>query len=411
MKKILLILLIFFLGIIIVNAKTYPNLNIRAEHAILYNLNDDILLYEKNSKEKTEIASLTKMMTVLVALENITDVKETVTMDKKAFTNLVKEDASVAGFEINEKVTYEDLLYGAMLPSGADASNQLGISLFGSQEAFILEMNNTAKRLNMLDTVFKTTSGLDRDGQYSTVFDQAILLKYALNNDHFSKIFKAKKYTTSSGRVTFQSNLRRYMNSYDISASYILGGKTGSTDLADLCLASIASKDNVDYLLITTKSDYDQFFPYNITDAKTIYEYYIQNYSYQLIINKDKEVISLNTTSSSPKTVNLKAKEEVSFYLKNEEINLEENKITFKYQGKDTLSFFDKKGDIIGSYIIYYEEKEYRRIDLYLDEKISFSPINLILENLFITIVIILLLVLLIKITNKKRRKKKIILS
>lgn len=131
MKKIVFIL-IFFLNISLVNA-----LEISSENAILYNLTDDLVLYTKEEKEQIPIASLTKIMTAVVALENISNLQEVVTIPPEALQGLWAKNAMVAGFKAHEKVTYEDLLYGALLPSGADATTSLAYLLAGNEAEFV----------------------------------------------------------------------------------------------------------------------------------------------------------------------------------------------------------------------------------------------------------------------------------
>ena len=158
-----LVFLIFFIPINI------EALEINSEHAILYNMNDDIVIFEKNADERTYIASLTKIMTTIVAIENIDDVDETVSVPYEALDGLIAANASVAGFYSGQRVTYLDLLYGVMLPSGADATRTLAYYISGNEEEFVKLMNDKAIELGLTNTHFANTSGLDTDNHYSTV--------------------------------------------------------------------------------------------------------------------------------------------------------------------------------------------------------------------------------------------------
>ena len=163
MKKILIkTLIILYIFLPIINIKA---LDIYSKNAVLYNMNEDKIIYEKNAYEKVKVASLTKIMTTIVALENINDIKEEVIMPKSAFYGL--DGYVVSGIKANEQITYEDLLYGIMLPSAADCANAIAIKVSGSVDSFVELMNKKAEELNMTNTHFSNPVGIDEDN-YST---------------------------------------------------------------------------------------------------------------------------------------------------------------------------------------------------------------------------------------------------
>ena len=262
MKKTLIkFVIILYIFLPIINIKA---LEINSENIVLYNMNEDIILYEENSDEKVKIASLTKIMTTIIALENINNTKEEILMPNGAFYNI--DGYVMSGIQPYEKITYEDLLYGTMLPSAADCANALAIKISGNIDAFVELMNQKAQELNMINTHFSNPIGID-DDNYSTVKDIATLLKYALKNETFYKIFTTKYYKTTNN-ITFESTLIEKSQPYNIDISTILGSKTGFTDDAGNCLASIAKINNVKYLLITTNASIDK--SYHIMDAVNI---------------------------------------------------------------------------------------------------------------------------------------------
>ena len=162
MKKvgyiILTIILIIPLGI---NALEIEDLN--SKNVIVYNKDEGKIIYEKNADEKTKIASLTKIMTTIIAIENIEDLNEKVTITS-SMLNGIPYDASTAGLKVGETYTYDELLYASMIPSGADATQALAISLTGSIKNFVKKMNDKAKELDMENTNFINTTGLDEEG-------------------------------------------------------------------------------------------------------------------------------------------------------------------------------------------------------------------------------------------------------
>ena len=190
MKKILRILLIIVIMPITSMALEF---DITSQNAILYNLNDNTILYEKNKDEKISIASLTKIMTAIVAIEKIDNIDEKVIIEQEDFATLAEQNAAVAGFRIAEEVTYKDLLYGLLLPSGADAAQALMRLTAPSKEIYIQWMNEKAKELGMEHTNFINPTGLDIENHYSSVEDVATMFQYAIKNPIFKEIIQTSK--------------------------------------------------------------------------------------------------------------------------------------------------------------------------------------------------------------------------
>lgn len=381
------ILYLFFLLLILVPYNIYA-FNLKSKNAVLYNMNEDTILYEINKDEEVSIASMTKIMTALVALEKIDNIKEKITMTSEMFYRLIEENASVAGFSIGEIVTYEDLLYGLMLPSGADAAQALAISTYGSIDAFIDRMNEKASELGLRHTHYINPTGLDAKGHYSSVDDVAIILKEALKNDDFKKIFSLDKYISSNGYHTFYSTRTKY----GIDTSFITGSKTGFTYDAGLCMASTSTYNNVDYLLVTAGASYDNR-ANHLIDARTIYKYYQNNYEYRKVSEVGDLIIKVT--------------------LDDREIDYYSNKDITKYLNKNC----EIKKEYIGEKIIYSDKIDNNKIGEYIikcdDELIYKQDINLVLDltkkdnNILIIYVlaglsIILLIILLIIRWRKK---------
>lgn len=255
---------------------------IYSSHAILVDLASNKILFSKASSEKTYPASLTKIMTTILAIENINDLQERICLEDRDFKNLYTEHASMGGFVPNEEVKAIDLLYATMLPSGAEAATGLANHISGSQEEFVKLMNRKARKLGMKHTHFTNVTGLQDSNHYTTVKDMAILLKYALNNKTFKEIFTTRRYSTSPTNknkdgITFKSLMFQNMESGKIDDGEIIGGKTGYTDKAGLCLASLGKKDDREYILITTNAKGNhQTRQYNIIDAMNIYKKYLK---------------------------------------------------------------------------------------------------------------------------------------
>lgn len=400
MKKILSLIIIFILFIGKINAL---ELNISSESAILYNLDSGEVLYEKNSDEVRQIASLTKIMTALVTIENVDNLDKQVILTKEDFAGLIEANAVQAGFTNGEVVTYKDLLYGLLLPSGADAAKAIARNVGGSEENFINKMNEKAKELNLKNTKFSTVIGLDDKNNYSTAKEVSIIFKEALKNKTFKEIITTKEYQTSDGKLTFKSTIQSNAKRYEIDIPYVLGGKTGTTSGAGLCLATIAKANDVNYMLVTLGALYDKKTPHNIEDAKIVYDYFIENYSNKIIVDKDKPFKKIKVKYSNVEEINLYPNKSITKYLEN---NYNKDDIKLIYNGKKELTPFNKKEEKLGTLKIYYQDKLIDTQNIILNENINFNIISFIKEEIvIISIVLILLILIIIKICMKKRTK------
>lgn len=388
MKKVVFFLFSLFFFCYSVYAE---NFDITGEYVSLYNMNEDILLYSKNDTKKTSIASLTKMMTTLVAIEEINNLDEIVTIKERDFEGTV--GYSKAGFKVGDKVTYRDLLYGIILPSGADAVNAVVNNTLG-YDKFIKKMNETAKKIGMNDTSYANPVGKDDENNYSTSSDLAKLLKYALKNETFKTIFTTKSYKTSNG-INLESTVNSYKNI--LNTDEIKGAKSGFTKDAGRCLASITTLNNVDYLLVVINSSTTN--PYNaVKDTITIYDYYNNNYGYKNIINDDTFIKEIPIDLSKEKTYKITGSEEIEKYLKND------TEVTYEYVGSDKIIFNTKKGSKLGVVNIYDGDVLLATSNVYLENNIEYYPI---ITYVLIGIAVIFVLLIIRKLSKKKHRRRR----
>ena len=400
MKKLLTLILIFIVFTVKVNAL---DLNISSKTAILYNLDNGEVLYEKNADEKVPIASLTKIMTALITLENIQDLNKQIILINNDFEGLIEANAVTAGFTKGEIVTYKDLLYGLLLPSGADAAKALARNVAGSEEKFIQKMNEKVKELNLKQTNFSTVIGLDDENNYSTARELSIIFKEALKNKDFKTIITTKEYTSSDGKIKFKSTIQSNAKKFEIDVPYILGGKTGTTTDAGLCLATIAKANNINYMLVTTGALYDKKAPHHIEDAKTIYDYFINNYSNQKVVDKNKSFKTIKAKYTNNDTLKLYPSKDIIIYLEND---YNKNDIKYVYQGKDEITPFDKKGDTLGTLKIYYNDKLLDTQNITLKENLNFNISNFIKQETIPVVAIISTILLVVIIILKKKKLK-----
>lgn len=376
-------------------------LDIYSKSAILYNMDDDIILYEKNSEERTSIASLTKIMTCIIAIENIDNLDQKIILKSDVFTGLAEAGASVAGFRVGENVTFRDLLMGALLPSGADATRALALNISGSESEFVNLMNKKAIELGLKNTHFENTTGLESSNHYSTVKDISIILKYALKNQTFKDMYTTREYTTTSN-LTFYSTLKKISNNYSFDVSNILGSKTGYTDEAGLCMSSIANYNGVNYLLVTAGADYRGNVPRQLLDAMTIYNFYSTNYGYKNIINTGDYIKTINEEYSTKEKYDITSPITISKFLNN---SFNEDKIKYEYSGLDKISYKNKIGDKLGSVNIIYDDNIIDTFDVFLTETINFSLFRFLLQTKLIYLIGATIIILLIIICFFKKRK------
>lgn len=371
--------------------------NITSKHAILYNLTSNEVLYELNSEEVTNIASLTKIMGVIVAIENVSDLNEKVTIKREVFNGIL--GYSQAGFKVGDVVTVRDLLYGVMLPSGADAANALAIHVGGSVDGFIEMMNKKVNELGLENTHFDNPIGMDSDDNYSTASDIAEMLLYGLKSDIFKEIFTSREYTVPGLGLKMKSTLIGYSRSYGLDVTEITGAKSGYTDGAGLCLASTATIDEVDYLLVTIKANTTSR-SNAVRDSLRIYDYYSSNYSFQTIVEKEQVLATIPTLFGKEKTFKLKADKDIELYLEN---NFRKNKLKYEYEGIDKLNYSIKKGDKLGHITVTYRGEELIGYDVYLNEVIEYyHPVLYAV----IIIAVIMMIWSLIKIKERKKKSK-----
>lgn len=177
------------------NTKTL-DLELYSENALLIDLESNTVLVQKNADARIYPASMTKVMTVLVAAEHIENWDETFTMTQSIIDPLFLADASMAGFVHGEEVSMTELLYGAVLPSGAEATQALAIVTAGSEEAFAALINEKAQELGLKDTHFVDASGLHDENHYTTLSDMAIIMQAALDNPHCREVLTSVNHTS-----------------------------------------------------------------------------------------------------------------------------------------------------------------------------------------------------------------------
>ena len=259
-----------------------------AQASILIDATSDTALAGNNLDNHIFPASMTKVMTILVACENLNSYDDTYTFKEADLVKPYEQNATMAGFKAGEAVTARDMLYGAILPSGADACIGLANLVAGSETAFVKMMNQRAKELGLKNTNFVNTTGIHDPKHYSSVNDIAVIMKVANHNVTCRNVLNTLDYTTSKttqnpegihltcllgGRLA-GFYIDKNGNGANDDTAKITGGKTGFTDEAGSCAATLCtdSENEHTYICVIARSSSSN---QAITDTVSMYEKYL----------------------------------------------------------------------------------------------------------------------------------------
>ncbi len=302
----------FFLLFTIIISLIIPNVNFAAMYedgagiysrcAYMVNLETGRVVVDKNSDAIVYPASLTKIMTCILALEMCEDPEsETVTVPSGIFADVYSEGGANISLYSGEEISVIDLIYATMLHSACDAASALAWHFGGeSIEAFVEMMNEKAASLGAVDTNFVNAHGLHHDRHVTTAYDIYLIAKYAMENEDFAKIVSTPKYTIPKTNKSRERNIAYTITMLDPESSdfypNMQGIKSGFTSQAGRCLASKAQKDGMSYILILLGANLDQPPVSNSSanmanlDAVNLYEYCFKQYSLENVLSRDETV-------------------------------------------------------------------------------------------------------------------------
>ncbi len=336
MKKIILIIIVLlsFTKVYAISTSSY----------IVYNMNTDEIIRGSSIHSPRLIASVSKIMTCIIAIENGN-------LDDVISINIdsLKVTGSSIYLSLNEKITLKDLLYGLMLRSGNDAAVAISNYISGSMEEFANLMNEYSKKIGMNDTHFYNSHGLELSnglGNTSSPYDLAKLTQYAMKNSTFKEIFQTKRYVCKTNMKTYHWDNKNKLLKYD----YITGGKTGYTLKAKRTLVTTALIHNQN-IVIVTLNDANDF-----NDHNEIYKLLLDNYEYYKVLDKNnilKDLRELNIID------NYYIKDDYYLFIHKNDID----KISLEYH-------FISKDD--GYILVLLDNQKIHKEKLYLNkEKIS----------------------------------------
>ena len=255
--------------------------NIVGQYGIVIDKDTGQVLYNKNAHDKMYPASITKILTCIVAIEMLDDLDKTATITQSDIDTVWETGATSADFTVGEVVTYRDMLMGAMLPSGADACRALANNTCGSQEKFVEKMNQLVNKLGLKDSHFVNTTGIHDDDHYTTAYDMAKITQYALKNKKFVEVFDRYQYTSSDGQHQWVKKVIYKSKRDHIDTSMIEGCKSGYTSKAQSTLSSLLNINDHHYVCVVGFSkNSDGYNHCTVNDTLALGNYVKDHYSF-----------------------------------------------------------------------------------------------------------------------------------
>ena len=360
MKKIYLLLL-FFLIPLNVSADEL-NLAENAKSAIMIEATTGEILYKKNEKERLAPASMTKIMSLILIMENIES-------DKLKWNDIVVTSnyaSSMGGSQVflkpNEIMSVEDLIKAICVASANDATVAMAEKIAGTEKAFVKLMNDKAKELGAVNTNFVNSTGLPAKDHYSTAYDMSIMAKELIRHEKilsFTKIYEdyLRKNTSNSFWLVNTNKLVRF---YD----YIDGLKTGFTDDAGYCLTATGKKGNMRLITVVMKEDNTD----NRTkDTIAMMDYGFNMYSVKNIISKDNKIGNIYINLGKEEYADISSLEDINIVNSNQD---NEAKFTYEIE-TDNVTAPLSKGSVVGKITVYKDGKYFNSSDLIITKNIK----------------------------------------
>ena len=350
-KKVILGFIIIFLLLTIFPRNSIA-IGVSAQTAILIEQESGRILYEKDAHKKMRIASITKIMTAILAIES-GKMDEMVTVSERA----VKAEGSAVYLQKGEKIKLEDLVYGLMLRSGNDAAVAIAEHVGGSLEGFVVMMNQKAQEIGMTNTEFANPHGLDdHENHFSTAYDMAILTQYAMGNESYQKISGTETHRSPNPNEKWErvwGNKNKLLTGL---YKYTTGGKTGYTIRAKRTLVSTASKDGFNTIVVTLND------PDDWQDHMNLHDYAFNNYE---LVNLKKQG-TLNKIDNEFYKNRVFIERNVQYPLTTDE--QEKVKISLSLL-TPSKAWEDLKNvpNIVGQMSVKLDEKEIAKLPIYFD--------------------------------------------
>lgn len=348
MRKIwIFIFLILFIPIRVYGEEL--NLAENAKSAILIEASTGEILYQKNANERLAPASMTKIMSLILIMENI----ENGNLKWNDIVVVSKNASSMGGSQIfletNEMMTVEDLVKGICIASGNDATVALAEKIAGTEKSFVKLMNDKAKSLGLRNTNFMNSTGLDTEGHYSSAHDMSVMARELVRHEkilEFSSIYE-DYLRKNTAKKFWLVNTNRLVKFY----SYIDGLKTGYTGNAGYCLTATGMKNDMRLISVVMGEENTDN---RTTDTLAMLDYGFNMYSINKVVNKDKSLGNVRVNLGDIENVDIMLEEDITILNNNQK---GKKNITYEIN-TNNINAPVKKGDVVGK-IDVYEEGRY----------------------------------------------------
>lgn len=395
--------------------------------------NGDMPVYSKNEQKKMYPASLTKIMTAIVLLENEPDLSKTVTVDSSVFSDFYDENGyyqypSTADFQTGEVVELNDLLYGMMLQSACEAANIIAYDVGKTKiSEFVEMMNETAKRIGAKNTHFTNPHGLFNSDQYTTAYDMYLITKYAMSFEKFKEVATSPTYELKATnihpepRTVTHTNymMSKYLGGTEYYYPYASGIKTGTLDEAGRCLVSTASKDGYNYLIVSmgaplTDENGEKYF-YNFSDHIGLYEWAFKKFTLTKLVSANEDIMEFPVGVSAGKDYVIADAE--TDYITLLPYDFDMSQMTVELPEAKKINAPVEKGEVLGEMKISVDGEYITSVNLVASQQVKRSTVKYILwickevlASKFMIAVYIILVILIIAyiiLFNKTNKKKK----
>ncbi|WP_194190402.1 D-alanyl-D-alanine carboxypeptidase family protein [Clostridium chrysemydis] len=336
-------------------------MKVEAKSALLMEPISGKIIYEKNANEKFAPASVTKIMTMLLAMEAVDSGKISLSDKITCSENAKKMGGSTMLLDTGEVRSVSDILKGIAIASGNDAAIAMGEYLAGSEEAFVKAMNQRAKELGMKNTTFKNCTGLPAEGHLSTAYDIALMSRELLKHKDILKFTGTYMETISEGRKTpielvNHNKLVRFFKGCD-------GLKTGYTQEAKYCISATATRDGVRMLSVIMGAP---TFKIRNRDAGILLNHGFSMYEGKKLLKKDQELGEIKSINKKNKAFIAKVKEDLNVVMEKGQNAELTNKIILDESKNEFLA-----GEIVGKCEVYCGETLVGQVDIYTDRDIE----------------------------------------
>ena len=394
-----------------VSAAFVPDIDtVYSEGVYMVNLDTGITVYAKNENRRYYPASITKIMTAIITMENCPDLNAKVSITHHAFDEFWlgdpnKSDVSDSGLEAGQtNITYRDCLYGLMVASGCEAANVLALNIGGSIEGFTSMMNAKAQSLGCLDTHFSDAHGLWEAENYTTPYDMYLITRYAYDNvPGFLEICDTTSYSfppnsnNPDGYVKYSTNALITPSS-DFYLDYAHGIKTGSlpnyidangTHDGFRCLVSSAQKNGYTYLLVTMQAPYKingESSNYAAKDHVNLYEWAFDNFVYQTVVEESEICKEIDVEQGEETRLQLVTADSYATLLPRELAEAMAEGDSGPLQRKITMLYDEivapvTKGELMGEMEVIYQGETIATIDLVAARSIERSQVAYIMDR------------------------------